>query len=277
MQQALSQEMSFLENTYNTVAQFLVNYSFQVLGAILIVIIGILAARYLANLTLRFAEKRGWDITLRTYISHVVRLLVLFSFLVIALGKFGISIAPFVAALGAVTLGIGLALQGVVSNYGAGVSIILTRPFKVGDTISIHQASGLVKEIKLANTVIETEDSEQIVIPNKHIIGEILQNSFAHKMVETHIGISYGDDPELAIKTLRDALRPLDYVADEPVPQIGIDSFGDSAVVIGVRFWVPTDRYFECKYQANLLMYKAVNAAGLHIPFPQLDVHSRNS
>ena len=258
---------------YDTAAEFLVKYSFQALGAIVILILGFFIARKFSNIVLKQLEKRNVDITVRTYASHAAHLLILFCFVVIARGKFGISIAPFVAALGAIALGFGLALQGLVSNYGAGLAIITTRPFKVGDTISVIDVSGVVREIKLAATIVETEDLEEITIPNKHIIGEVLLNTFDNKLVETGIGIAYSDDPDTAIAAIRSALNKLDFVSRKPNPQIGIGSFAESAIVIGVRAWVPTNTYTENRYQLNLAILNAVKEAGLNIPFPQLDIH----
>ena len=272
MPEQIMQELSGLEKLYDTAIEYIVTYSFQVLGAILILILGIFVSRYISNATVSLCERKNIDITLRTYLGHIVRLLILFCFIVIALGKFGITIAPFVAALGAVTLGIGLALQGLVSNYGAGISIIITRPFKVGDSITVNGVSGEVTQINLAATILETEDQEHIMVPNKHIVGEVLTNTFAFKLVETVIGIDYSNSPEQAITTIKTTLAKLDYVCQQPEPQVGIDSFGDSSINIGVRFLVPTKRFYECRYNANLAIFNTVKSAGLTIPYPIMDI-----
>ena len=181
------------------------------------------------------------------------------------------------AALGAATLGIGLALQGPISNYGAGVAIILARTFKVGDTVTISEWFGVVQEIRLAYTLLETEDGEIITIPNKHVIGEIIQNSFASRVVETIIGIDYGDSPELAIDTIRTVLSDMDCVSQEPSFQVGIDGFGDFSINIGLRYWVPTQSYYESKYLVNQRLYSGLKEAGIRIPFPRRDVYLFNN
>ena len=196
--------------------------------------------------------------------------------LVVCLGKFGISVAPFVAAIGAIGLGAGLAVQGLLSNYGAGFNIILTRPFVVGNTITIAGVSGVVKEIRLAMTLLETEDGEQITIPNKFIVGEILHNSFEYKVVEAEIGISYEDDADACVQCIRDTLSGFEQVTQTPPPQVGIASFGDSAVNIGIRYWVPTQDYFAAQYTVNGAVYSAVKQAGFTIPFPQREVRMLN-
>jgi len=193
--------------------------------------------------------------------------------IIIAIGKFGISIAPFIAALGALAFGSSFALAGPVSNYGAGLVIILTRPFVIGNTITINKVSGVVDEIHLAVTILSTEDDEKITIPNKHIVGEILLNSFANKIVEGTVGISYGDNPEMAVKVIQDALATIDDICKEPPPQVGIEAFGESSIDLGMRYWVPTKKYFQTLYRGNMAAYTALKDAGINIPFPQRDVH----
>jgi small conductance mechanosensitive channel len=271
MEQA-AEQLELAQQIYTMVAEFLVKYSFQVVGAIFILIAGFIVARWVSKLVVRFGERREIDVTLRLFLASIARLLVLMFFVVIALGNFGITVTPFVAAIGAMAFGISLAVQGPISNYGAGVAIILGRPFTVGDTIELKGYSGVVDEVKLAATVLETEDGERITIPNKFILGEVLTNSFEHKVVEAVIGIDYASDPEQAIAILRRALEGVDGVTPEPSPQIGIQGFGESSIDIGLRFWVPTKRYYETQYAANMAAWKALEAGGIRIPFPRRDL-----
>lgn len=129
---------------------------------------------------------------------------------IIALGKLGISVTPFVAAIGALSLGAGLALQGLLSNYGAGLYIIISRPFIVGDTIRVQDVTGLVKEVHLAFTMLADEDDVEITIPNRHIIGEILYNSHTDTLAEETVGITYDSDPNKAIAVIKQALGTVD-------------------------------------------------------------------
>ncbi len=269
----MKEEITVLQNLYNTVVQFLVTYSFQILGAIIILIIGVKLASWLARLTIKFCEKYKLDVTLTKFLGSVVKILVWVFVFIIAIGKFGISIAPFVAAIGALAFGGSFAIQGPLSNYGAGLAIILSKPFVVGNTITVKGVSGVVDEVHLAATVLSTEDGEMITIPNKHIVGEIIHNSFADRVVETSVGISYGDDPDKAIAILRDTLLKIEGVSQEKPPQIGIEEFADSAINIGLRYWVPTKKYFQTLYQVNLAIHHALAEVGITIPFPQRDVH----
>ena len=268
----IDQELENLTYFYNLIIDFFINYSFQVIGAIIILILGLIVARWVGNLTLRLCKRHNVDITLSNFISSTVRLLLIAMVVIICLGKFGISVAPFIAAIGAISLSIGLALQGVFSNYGAGFTIILTRPFVVGNTIRCNDVCGVVEEIRLAYTLLSTEDGEIITIPNKHIVGEVLVNSFENKVVEAEIGISYSADPAQAISLIQEQLSNNPNIVSEPAPQVGIASFGDSSVNIAYRYWVPTRQLFETQFQINAAVYEAFNTNNVQIPFPQREV-----
>lgn len=269
----MQQELETIQKIYNVVVEFVINYSFQILGAIIILIVGAKVASWLGGLVSRLCEKKNVDITLARFLGNVVKILVLTFVIIIAIGKFGISIAPFIAALGAIAFGTSFAIAGPVSNYGAGLVIILSRPFVIGDTITISGVSGQVEEIHLATTILTTEDDERITIPNKHIIGEILLNSFNNRIVEGSVGISYNDDPEQAIEVIQKALLSIDDICNEPPPQVGIEAFGESSIDLGMRYWVPTRKYFQTLYRGNLAVHKALTEADITIPFPQRDVH----
>ena len=266
-------ELETIQQIYNVVVEFIINYSFQILGAIIILIVGAKLAGWLGRLVTNLCEKKNVDITLAKFLGNVVKILTLTFVIIIAIGKFGISIAPFIAALGAIAFGASFAISGPVSNYGAGLVIILSRPFVIGDTITINNVSGLVEEIHLATTILTTEDDEKITIPNKHIIGEILLNSYNNRIVESSVGISYQDDPEKAIEVIREALSRIDDICSEPPPQIGIEAFGESSIDLGMRYWVPTKKYFQTLYRGNLVVHKALKEAQITIPFPQRDVN----
>ena len=269
----IEQELKQIEQIYQLIMNFMVDYSFQFVGAIIILIIGFIAAGILQKTVVKLLTRRKVDVTLTAFLGSVTKILVLVCFLIISLGKFGITIAPFIAALGAATFGVGLALQGPISNYGAGLAIILSRTFKVGDTVMVNDCSGIVKEIHLGHTILVTEDEEVITIPNKHIIGEVIHNSFASKVVECTIGIDYEDSPEIAIQTIRSVLDEMDCVSQEPKFQVGIDGFGDFSVNIGLRYWVSMNVYHESRFLVNQAVFKALKTAGVRIPFPRRDVH----
>lgn len=268
----MDKELQTLQKFYNIVIEFLTNYSFQLLGALIIVIIGWFAAKYTYTLLMRLFESHHFDSTLSKFIANVVKILIFAAMIVIALGKIGISIAPFVAAIGAVSLTAGLALQGSVSNYAAGVLLIISRPFKVGDTLSVAGVYGVVEEIKLSYTVLRNEDEELITVPNKQMIGDVLVNSFDVRVVESSIGVSYEQDPAKAISLIKEVLSGFKDVSKEHKPVVGIAKFGDSSIEVGLRYWVPTKSFFKTQYEVNLALYKALHENHVTIPYPQREV-----
>ena len=184
-------ELQQVEKYYNLITEYLVTYSMQIVGAILILVFGLWISQKVSNMVAALMQRHNIDITLTNFISNVIKVLLIIMFLIIALGKIGISVTPFVAAIGAASLGAGLALQGMLSNYGAGLAIIATRPFVVGDTIEVKGVSGQVKTIELGYTILINEEKVEITIPNKHIVGEILHNSFSYSLVKGEIDIAY--------------------------------------------------------------------------------------
>jgi small conductance mechanosensitive channel len=273
LKKAMTEELSSLQRLYQIVIEFLVTYSFQIIGALIILLVGSKVASWVASFTARLCQKHGIDITLTKFLGNVSKIVVMTFVVIITIGKFGISIAPLIAAVSALAFGASFAIQGPLSNYGAGLSIILSRPFVVGNTITIHGITGVVEEIRLAMTILSTEDNEEIMIPNKHIVGEILKNSFTNKIIESSVGISYSDDPNRAIGEISKILAAIPQVSKEPAPLVGIEEFADSAIIIAYRCWVPTKEYFQSRYQINGAIHQVFQERGISIPFPQRDVH----
>lgn len=268
----MEKEIATVQTFINTVIEFFVNYSFQVIGALIILAAGFILGKWASNFIEKLCKKKELDTTLSHFLASIGKVLVIAFASIIALSKFGITIAPFIAAIGAAAFGATYAIQGPLSNYGAGLSIILGRPFVVGDTINVAGVYGVVELVKLAHTTLITEDGVKITIPNKHIVGEILYNSGEYRMIDGSVGISYKDDAEKAIETIKNTLAAFGEVATEPAPQIGIGNFGDSSVNLSYRYWVPTQKYFQTLHAVNLAVYKALSKATITIPFPQREV-----
>lgn len=269
----MEQELQQAQEVYNLITNFLVTYSFQIIGAIIILLLGLFVGRKISNLIEAFMVRKGLDVTLSHFTASFLKIIVITFTAIIALGKLGISVTPFIAAVGALSLGAGLALQGLLSNYGAGVSIIIVRPFVVGDTITVQGVTGVVKEVKLAYTILSNEDEMIITIPNKHIVGEIIHNSRAFSIVESRVGIAYASDAEQAVDVVRQAIAGTPGVSSEKPPQVGIEEFADSSINIGMRYWVKTEALFDTQYQVNMAVFKALADNQIVIPFPQRDVH----
>lgn len=272
----LQDQVNLIQQVYQVAINFMVGYSFQILGAILVIVAGFLVGRWISNLLLRIQEKRDVDVTLRQFIASTVRLLVLIMFIIVALNQLGVAITPLVAAIGGLAVGLSLALQGPISNYGAGLIIILTRMFKVDDTITTQGCTGQVEEIKLAATFLRAEDGEVIVIPNKHIVGEIITNSATNRIVEGTIGIAYDADPSKAIATIERVLANNNDIVSDPIPEVGIAGFGDSSIDIEYRYWAPTGHHFRTVHDVNLAVFQAFLDNDISIPFPQREVRMLN-
>jgi small conductance mechanosensitive channel len=200
-------------------------------------------------------------------------MLIVVMVIIVSLNKLGISVTPFIAAIGAISLGAGLALQGLLANYAAGFNIIIIRPFVVGDTITVQGVTGVVTEVLLAYTLLKNEDDVTITIPNKHIVGEILHNSQHNSLLELNVGISYQHNPLEVVALLEKTILSLNIVGENNKLQLGIDEFSDSAITIGIRLWTPTANLYANKYKAYAAIYTALEQANITIPFPQRDVH----
>ncbi|MEA3499169.1 MAG: mechanosensitive ion channel family protein [Campylobacterota bacterium] len=272
----MEKEIESIQKFYNLIIEFFVNYSFQIIGAIIITIIGVMVARKVALYVEKFCHSKDMDVTLTGFISATVKVIIIAGTLIIAVGKLGIAITPFVAAIGAMSLGAGLALQGLLSNFGAGVSIIATRPFIVGNTIEIQGVTGVVKVIKLGYTVLVTEDNEEITIPNKHIVGEILVNSFEYTVVEMSVGIDYSNDPQKAIDVISEVLKNNDGISAESKAQVGIKEFADASINIELRYWALTQQFNQIQYKVNLDIFNALKQNNLTIPYPTYNIIKQN-
>jgi small conductance mechanosensitive channel len=249
------------------------NIAVKVLVAAVIAAIGFWLAKKIATLIVKVCDKRQIDVTLARFFAGFSKLVVIGFAAIIALSQIGFTITPFVALLGASAFGLSLAVQGPVSNYGAGIVLIITRPFKVGDTLTLNGLTGIVDCVNLGNTQLINEDEERTTIPNRCVLGEIFTNSYNYSIVEAVVGIDYAADPEAAIQCITEAVQSVEGIAPERAPDVGIEDFGDSSINIGYRVWVPTNSYHRSRYTVNMAVFRALQTANITIPFPQRDVH----
>lgn len=261
----MAQEVTTVEQVYRLVIDFLVTYAFQIAGAVIILVAGLVVGNWVARALLRVQERRHVDITLRQFLAGLARVVVIGLFVVIALGKLGVSMTPLIAAIGGLAVGTSFAIQGPVSNYGAGLVLILTRMFKVGDTISVQGCAGVVADISLSTTRLVAEDGEDIIIPNKHIVGEIHRNSYGRRLVEGRIGIDPEGDIPRACAIITGVVQDRTRALEAPAPLVGIEAFEDDMIVVGYRYWAASARYFETLYAVNDAIHTALDAAGIHL------------
>ncbi len=266
VEDAVVKQVETVSRWVDTLIEFAVTYGFQIVGALFFLFIGLKVAAWAGRRVAGILDAKNVDPTFGRFIGSVIKVVMVVFLVIITLGNFGISIAPLIALAGASAFGATIALQGPLSNYGAGLSIILTRPFAVGNTITVNRdTSGVVEDITLGHTILIGEDGEKITIPNKEIVGRIIVNSKKNRVVLTKICIGESEDAEQAVTVLRYTLQSIDEVNDGPKPQVGIHDFTYGGLVLGLRFWVPSDRYFQVRYAVNGAALSALKQAGIKL------------
>ena len=268
----MDEEIEQLQAISDAITNYFIENGLQILVTIIILIVGYAIAKKLGRFVEGLMIAKRVDVTLSRFVGNSAHIIVLGMVILMVLGRLGISVTPLIAIIGALSLGAGLALQGMLANYAAGFTIIITRPFVVGDTLSVQGQTGLVESVHLAYTILIDEDDVRIQIPNRLVVGEIMHNSKEEKLIELSIGVAYKSDPRQVIKIIEQALKKVEGINPNRGPIIGIEAFADSSINIGVRFLAPTAKHFEALYAANLAIYDALQEAGVVIPFPQREV-----
>lgn len=263
--EAIGLGMQTAQHVIDAAAEYAITYGFQILGALLFLAVGLKVASWIGRRVERTALARQVDVTLSRFLGTLAKAVLVAMLIIITLGNFGITIAPLIALAGGVAFGATVAIQGPLSNYGAGLSIILGRPFVVGDTVLVKGVSGVVDVVKLAATTLIGEDGERITVPNKEIVGQILVNSAARRIVETRIGIGGGQSLDRAITLVEAAVKGVADVAAEPGPQVGLDETCPGGLLIGIRAWVPSRRYFPTRFAIMRAAADALLGAGIRL------------
>lgn len=209
------------------------------------------------------------------FIGSLVRYLLFVIVLIAALGRVGVETASVVAVIGAAGLAVGLALQGSLSNFAAGVLIVAFRPFKAGDYVEIGGVAGSVESIQIFQTVLTTPDNKMIVVPNSGVIGGAITNYSRHatRRIDYVIGVSYKADLKKTKEVITRVLEAETRLLPTPAPTIGVVALADSSVNFVVRPWVKTDEYWAIYFDLLQAIKEGLDEAGIEIPFPQMDVH----
>jgi small conductance mechanosensitive channel len=253
-----------------------VEYSFSVFGAIIILVAGFIVAGVAERWALSGLNRiRGFDETLSRFFSKVLRYAILALVLVTVLAQFGVQTASIIAALGAIGLAIGLALQGTLQNIAAGIMLLVLRPFRVGEYVSTGSVAGTVREIGLFATEFKTYDGLFVLAPNSTLWNTPVTNYSRNpeRMTEIAIGIGYDDDVEAAFAIYRRLADEDARILPDPAPVLFVSELADSAVVVAIRYWTRGADWFQTKLDFLKAAKKAFDAEGITIPFPQRDVH----
>jgi len=244
----------------------------KLLAALLILVVGHYFGRWLGGLLDKVLKRLELDITIRQLLLRIVRGLFLGLFLIMALQNLGVDLLPLIAGLGVAGAGVALAMQGVLSNLAAGLTIIFTRPYRVGEYISIAKEEGMVESISLFNTTLSHLDMSLIVIPNRKIAGEILHNYGKLRQLSLAVGVAYNTDISRALACVNEVLTANPRILQEPKAIVQINTLDDSSVNIAVKPWVQVPDYCDAIGELNRALLESFRDNQISIPFPQREV-----
>lgn len=258
-----------------TLSDLLLTYGLRVIGAIVIFVIGRWVTGLVTRFVQRLLERAGVDKTLVIFVKNLTYYVLLAFVVLAALGNLGVQTTSLVAILGASALAVGLALQGSLANFAAGVIIILFRPFKVGDRIEAGGVEGFVEDIQIFNTILRTPDNKTVIIPNANITSDNIINYSTKGIlrIDMVFGIGYDDDLLQAKRILQDILAADEGVLNDPAPTVAVMELADSSVNFAVRPFVKSADYWSVYFRVTEQVKLRFDAEGVSIPFPQQDVH----
>jgi small conductance mechanosensitive channel len=261
-----------MQEIQKNVVTFLTDYGFRIFGAVIILIVGAFVARALGRRAEQWMVKRQIEPPLRMLGVRLLRLVVFGIAAILAADKLSIPVMPIVTGIGVAGVGIGLAMQGVLSNIVAGLTIIFTKPFKVGQYIEIAGVQGQVLKIELFSTTLTHSDLSHVVIPNRKIVGEILHNYGTIRQLDCSVGVAYDTNIEEALTIIRDILQKNPRVLKDPAPGCGVAGLGDSSVNLAVKPWTTLENYGPAGGEISRAILEAFRARNIDIPFPQREV-----
>lgn len=268
----MNSQIASFDQIKNTALDLAVRFGPKLLVAILILIVGVMVSRGVSRWLLRGLARIELEPPVRALLARVGWVLSFALFLIMALENLGVELLPLIAGLGVAGAGIALATQGVLSNVVAGLSIIFTKPFRVGEYISIVHEEGQVQAITLFSTTLTHSDRSRIVIPNRKIVGEILHNFGNLRQVDVSVGVAYDTDINGALAAIGEALRANSRVLQDPAPVVQTILLGESSVSIGVRPWVHVQDYGPATGEITRAVLEALRERGIVMPFPQREV-----
>jgi small conductance mechanosensitive channel len=268
----MNDQLESVAQVKNTLIDLSIRFGPKVLVALIILAAGFFVGRWIGRVTERMLKKLHLEVPIRQLLVRIVRILVLGLFLIMALQNLGVELLPLIAGIGIAGAGIALAMQGVLGNVAAGLTIIFTRPFRVDEYVSMVGEEGQVALIGLFSTTLTHPDRSRVVIPNRKIVGEILHNYGNIRQVDAVVGVSYGTDLNQALAAIREVLQDNPRVLKEPAAVIQVVTLADSSVNIGVRPWVTVPDYAVAAGEINKAIVETFRRREIVIPFPQREV-----
>jgi len=268
----MEHELDSLGHAKVALVDLAIRFGPKLVVAILIMAAGVVVSGWIARAADRGLHPLELEPPVRHLLTRLARTLVIGLFGIMALQNLGVELLPLIAGLGVAGAGIALATQGVLSNIVAGMTIIFTKPYRVGEYIATVGVEGRVEAISMFSTQLTHADFSRIIVPNRKIVGEILHNYGQIRQADLVIGVAYEADLALALGTIRDLVRGNSRVLPDPAPVVQIVSLGDSAVRISVRPWVAVTDYGVVEGELHLAIVEALRQRGISIPYPQREV-----
>jgi len=255
-----------------------VEFGLNILIALVIFYIGRILARMLQKGVRRMMRSQELDKILETFVSNLVYWAIMIFVIIASINQVGVQTTSLIAVMGAAGLAVGLALQGSLSNFAAGVLIVIFRPYRVGDWVEAAGVSGSVEQVQILTTILKTGDNKQIIVPNSQIMSSIITNYSANdtRRVDMVVGVSYGDDIDKVRATIQKIVDADSRVLKDPACTITVAALADSSVNFNVRPWVKTGDYWAVLFDLTEAIKKRFDEEGISIPFPQQDVHLYN-
>ena len=252
-----------------------IDFGINLVIALLIFYVGRMVIGLVTRALRKVMQRQEVDTTLEKFVCNVVRMALLVVVIIAAISQLGIETTSFIAIFGAAGLAVGLALQGSLSNFAAGVLIVLFRPYKVGDYVEAAGISGTIEQVQILTTILTTPDNKQIIVPNSQIMDSIITNYSAKdtRRVDMTVGVSYDDDLDKVRRTLEELVASEDRILDDPACTIAVLELADSSVNFVVRPWVKSSDYWGVTFDLTEAIKKRFDKDGISFPFPQQDVH----
>lgn len=271
--------MENINQVIDQITSYLSVYGLRLIGALLVLIVGLWIIKLLVNSIMRAISKKVEDKSLIGFTHSLLAILFKVLLVISIMSMVGIQMTSFIAVLGAAGLAIGMALSGTLQNFAGGVMVLVFKPFIVGDYIEALGHSGTVKEIQIFNTILNTPDNRIIIVPNGKVYSESIVNysKEPQRRVDFVFGIGYNSDLDKAKDIISQLLESNELVLKEPAPFVALKELGDSSVNIVVRAWVDAPNYWNVFFETNEAVYKQFNQQGINIPYPQMDVHIKNA
>ena len=259
--------------------EYLATYWLQVIGAIVILVVGRWLAKLISKLIAKAMKRAKTDDTLTNFVKNLSYIALLVFVVIAAMNKLGINTTSFAVILGAAGLAIGFALQGSLANFAAGIMLIIFKPFKVGDFVELAGKKGTVQEIQIFNTILNSPDNVRVIIPNGQVTGSNILNYTVNgtRRVDLVVGVSYDDDLKKAKQVIEHVLAEDNRILADPPTTVAVSELGDSSVNFVVRPWVKTADYWDVYFNITGNVKIALDKNGITIPYPQRDIHMINA